>query len=123
MSAVAGHPHRHALSPPGDPCDPEFVVRFRAHRPRHGRGVERGQLQHKPGARVVGVRIDTVAVKSACGILNEVVPGDELCLKLGFVEAKVATAVNGSFVAASARPATPLAEADEIEIVAPRQGG
>ena len=32
---------------------------------------------------------------------------DELCLKLGFVEAKVATAVNGSFVAASARPATP----------------
>jgi sulfur carrier protein len=48
---------------------------------------------------------------------------DELCLKLGFFEAKVATAVNGSFVAASARPATPLAEADEIEIVAPRQGG
>jgi sulfur carrier protein len=48
---------------------------------------------------------------------------DELCAKLGFAEAKVATAVNGSFVAASARPATQLAEADEVEIVAPRQGG
>jgi sulfur carrier protein len=48
---------------------------------------------------------------------------DELCAKLGFAEAKVATAVNGSFVAASARPATELAEADEVEIVAPRQGG
>jgi sulfur carrier protein len=48
---------------------------------------------------------------------------DELCAKLGFAETKVATAVNGSFVAASARPETQLAEADEVEIVAPRQGG
>lgn len=48
---------------------------------------------------------------------------DELCAKLGLAEAKVATAVNGSFVAASSRPATQLAEADEVEIVAPRQGG
>jgi sulfur carrier protein len=48
---------------------------------------------------------------------------DELCVLLGFAGAKIATAVNGSFVAAAARPATRLAEADEIEIVAPRQGG
>jgi sulfur carrier protein len=48
---------------------------------------------------------------------------DELCARLGFAEAKIATAVNGSFVAASSRGATPLADADEIEIVAPRQGG
>lgn len=48
---------------------------------------------------------------------------DELCAKLGFAEAKVATAVNGSFVAASARHAKHLTEADEVEIVAPRQGG
>jgi sulfur carrier protein len=47
----------------------------------------------------------------------------ELCARLGFAEAKVATAVNGSFVAAASRAATRLAEADEIEIVAPRQGG
>jgi sulfur carrier protein len=48
---------------------------------------------------------------------------DELCAKLGFAGAKIATALNGSFVAASARGRTALAEADEVEIVAPRQGG
>ena len=48
---------------------------------------------------------------------------DELCARLGFAGAKIATAINGSFVAASLRGATPLAEADEIEIVSPRQGG
>lgn len=48
---------------------------------------------------------------------------DELCVKLGFADAKVATAVNGSFVAAPAREQTQLADADEVEIVAPRQGG
>ena len=48
---------------------------------------------------------------------------DELCARLGFAEAKIATAVNGSFVAAPLRGATPLVDADEIEIVAPRQGG
>jgi sulfur carrier protein len=48
---------------------------------------------------------------------------DELCARLGFAEAKIATAVNGSFVAATVRGATQLADADEIEIVAPRQGG
>ena len=47
----------------------------------------------------------------------------ELCTGLGFGEAKIATAVNGTFVAAGSRGATKLAEADEIEIVAPRQGG
>ncbi len=48
---------------------------------------------------------------------------DELCEGLGFAGAKIATAINGSFVAASERKATPLAEAAEVEIVAPRQGG
>lgn len=46
-----------------------------------------------------------------------------LCAALGFGEARIATAVNGNFVAACCRGATELAEADEIEIVAPRQGG
>jgi sulfur carrier protein len=48
---------------------------------------------------------------------------DELCVKLGFAEAKIATAINGSFVAVAERGTTQLAEADEVEIVAPRQGG
>ncbi|MGI8723900.1 MAG: sulfur carrier protein ThiS [Methyloceanibacter sp.] len=48
---------------------------------------------------------------------------DELCARLGYADAKIATAVNGTFVAAGQRPATRLVQADEIEIVAPRQGG
>ncbi len=48
---------------------------------------------------------------------------DELCVRLGFAEAKIATALNGSFVAAASREATQLTDKDEIEIVAPRQGG
>jgi sulfur carrier protein len=48
---------------------------------------------------------------------------DELCARLGLAEAKIATAVNGNFVAAVTRSAVELAPSDEIEIVAPRQGG
>ena len=48
---------------------------------------------------------------------------DELCARLGFAEARIATAVNGRFIASPQRGSTLLAEADEIEIVAPRQGG
>jgi thiamine biosynthesis protein ThiS len=36
---------------------------------------------------------------------------------------KIATAVNGRFVAAAARPRTELADGDRIEVVAPMQGG
>ncbi|MDY8110196.1 sulfur carrier protein ThiS [Fulvimarina sp. 2208YS6-2-32] len=43
--------------------------------------------------------------------------------ELGYGEAKVATAVNESFVPATARGATMLAEGDRLEILAPRQGG
>lgn len=42
---------------------------------------------------------------------------------LGFAGRKIATAVNGRFVAAAARPRTSLAEGDRIEVVAPMQGG
>jgi thiamine biosynthesis protein ThiS len=35
----------------------------------------------------------------------------------------VATAVNGSFIASNKRALTPLSPEDEVEIVAPRQGG
>ena len=43
--------------------------------------------------------------------------------QLGYGGKKIATAVNGRFVAAAARPATDLAEGDRIEVVAPMQGG
>jgi len=42
---------------------------------------------------------------------------------LDFAEATVATALNGEFVPARARGATPVREGDRIEILAPRQGG
>lgn len=48
---------------------------------------------------------------------------EDLCAALGFSDARVATALNGSFVAALAREKTQLTEDDEVEIVGPRQGG
>jgi sulfur carrier protein len=42
---------------------------------------------------------------------------------LNYAGAKVATALNGEFVPARARGATPVKEGDRIEILAPRQGG
>jgi sulfur carrier protein len=42
---------------------------------------------------------------------------------LGFGGRKIATAVNGRFVAAAARPRTPLTDGDRVEVVAPMQGG
>jgi sulfur carrier protein len=47
----------------------------------------------------------------------------KLCVSLGLAEAKIATALNGNFVPAERREATPLTDGDAIEIVAPRQGG
>jgi sulfur carrier protein len=42
---------------------------------------------------------------------------------LGYEDAVVATALNGEFVPARKRTATPVHDGDRIEIVAPRQGG
>lgn len=47
----------------------------------------------------------------------------ELCATLQLGEARIATAVNGAFVPKGARSARRLAEGDQVEIVAPRQGG
>ena len=47
----------------------------------------------------------------------------EAVQSLDFGEAKIATALNGEFVPARARAATPVNDGDRIEIVAPRQGG
>jgi sulfur carrier protein len=42
---------------------------------------------------------------------------------LDYGEVKVATALNGEFVPARSRGATPVKDGDRIEIVSPRQGG
>lgn len=47
----------------------------------------------------------------------------DVLAELGFVEVRVATAVNGDFVPAPAREVTELVEGDRVEVVAPQQGG
>ena len=48
---------------------------------------------------------------------------ETLLLAWGYGGATVATAVNGEFVPARARPQTPLQDGDRIEVLAPMQGG
>lgn len=47
----------------------------------------------------------------------------DVLVELGLADARVATAVNGDFVAAPARAGVELAEGDRLEVVAPQQGG
>lgn len=44
-------------------------------------------------------------------------------VELGYGAAKIATAVNGTFVPAAQRALTQLKVGDAIEVVAPQQGG
>jgi sulfur carrier protein len=46
-----------------------------------------------------------------------------LLAEQGLSDSKVATAVNGAFVAARARAETPLAAGDRVEVLSARQGG
>lgn len=46
-----------------------------------------------------------------------------LLAERAYGDAKVATALNGSFVPATDRGETAISEGDRVEIVAPRQGG
>lgn len=41
----------------------------------------------------------------------------------GYGDARVATAVNGNFVPVGQRESCPIEAGDQVEIVAPRQGG
>ena len=42
---------------------------------------------------------------------------------LGYGDALVATALNGTFVSAASRPEIRLAEGDQLEVLAPMKGG
>jgi sulfur carrier protein len=48
---------------------------------------------------------------------------EQALIELGYGGLRVATALNGAFVAAAARGETVLGESDRLEIVSPRQGG
>ena len=43
--------------------------------------------------------------------------------ELGYGDGVVATALNGEFVAATARLRTPLSDGDRVEVLSPMQGG
>ena len=47
----------------------------------------------------------------------------EILRELGYMEAAIATAVNGQFVPARDRDTVVLSAGDALEIVSPRQGG
>ncbi|GLK72693.1 sulfur carrier protein ThiS [Ancylobacter dichloromethanicus] len=47
----------------------------------------------------------------------------DLLAELELADAIVATAVNGDMVRAAKREATPIADGDRVEILAPMQGG
>jgi len=47
----------------------------------------------------------------------------EVLDELGYRDAKVATALNETFVAETARATLELSDGDRLEVVAPRQGG
>ncbi len=59
------------------------------------------------------------------GQLREVEAADlaAALAELGFADGVVATAVNGEFVPAGSRAGAALAEGDQLEILAPMQGG
>ena len=48
---------------------------------------------------------------------------DEALAELGFAQAVVATAVNGAFVPVEARATLEINPGDQIEVLAPMQGG
>jgi sulfur carrier protein len=47
----------------------------------------------------------------------------EALVELGWGAAKLATALNGDFVPATARAGQPLRDGDRLEVLAPMQGG
>ena len=47
----------------------------------------------------------------------------ELIIEAGFGEARVATALNGTFVAAGLRGTTQIGAGDRVEVLSARQGG
>lgn len=80
--------------------------------------------------RTVGTGCETAADVGLRVVLNGAsiqLPGCEtlaaLLVARGYGDVRVATAVNGEFVAATQRKEYRLADGDHVEIVSPRQGG
>lgn len=64
-----------------------------------------------------------VLLVNGAAVASSAVTLAALLVDLGFGDQRVATAVNGDFVAQHRRAACPLSDGDRIEIVTARQGG
>ncbi|HZT47121.1 MAG TPA: sulfur carrier protein ThiS [Hyphomicrobiaceae bacterium] len=71
----------------------------------------------RPVGQQIRIIVNGEAVETSAATLAELVAAQ------GFAETTVATALNGDFVPRQARAAAKLAADDNVEIVAPRQGG
>lgn len=63
------------------------------------------------------ITLNGAAVQTSARTLEDLLAGQ------GFAGAKVATAVNGTFVPARARASTTLSQGDAVEVLSARQGG
>jgi sulfur carrier protein len=73
--------------------------------------------KHQRRASVITLTVNGAITTSAASTLAA------LLVEAGYADAKVATARNGDFVPERLRASTLLTNGDQIEIVAPRQGG
>jgi sulfur carrier protein len=74
-------------------------------------------------AIVVGVEMSVLLIVNGEPVETAATTLAGLLVERGLSDAKIATAVNGGFVAARAREAQPLVSGDRVEILSPRQGG
>ena len=92
----------------------------RAYESKNNRELIKHQLmaatEQQEGA-AIAITVNGAQVTSNASTLAQ------LLTELGYGEERIATALNGNFVASQKRSATPLKGDDQIEIVAPRQGG
>ena len=89
---------------------------------RYDNGLPGGEPGMAPGTSA-GSRVVRVIIVNGERRSTAAATVDELLAESGYGGAKVATALNGDFVPARARSGKRLADGDQIEIVAPRQGG
>ena len=89
---------------------------------RHDTRNDNGLLSGEPGVAAVETATITIVVNGERRSTRASTL-DELLREAGYGCGKVATALNGEFVAARQRSLTRVRDGDQVEIVAPRQGG
>ena len=73
--------------------------------------------------RCEGVETDMMVTVNGKRVETSAQRLEERIAEQAFSDQRIATALNGQFVAADARVGTRLKDGDKVEIVSPRQGG